>query len=636
MLSRQPLSEKSKVPVVIEVEDEELGLHVESLRMSQGLSEEFRLEFRVKHARDDLSVPSLIGRRCVVTFTDESNVPALKAVCTEARLLSSDFDGGHYALVVEPRTAFLRLRRDHRVFKDSTAMALATALVEPLASRVGALHEGDAATLPIHEYRVQYGETDLHAFKRFLAEDGVVFVYDLTRDTEVLLSTDTTTLAMGERTIPFVAGASLATGGGPVVTRVALHSRETIRRVRVGDDWMDRPDFDAAKESGIAPAGDKLEHYAFEHGFANTEAELERQAELRLLEHVVPAHVIEVETNTLLLPGMSLLIENPPVRAASAPLMVVSIESEWSASEGGARTWHRARCIRKDQRWVPPRLEKARVAGIHRATVVGEGEIDTDEFGRVLCAFDWDRDRRATRRVEVSQAWAGAGYGLIAHPRVGHEVLIAYLDGDPDEPVVVGRVHNGKNRHSVMLPDQKTMSVWRSKSTPESDGFNEIGMEDAAGAELLWMHAQQDLEVIIERDATAVTTRDYTFTSGRDAKMSVGGHTDVRCGMPATWKGVDLDIDASGLFKLTCGTRQELVKANYVRSVGGNFTSFVVGNHASTAGSFTVTASTAIHLMVPGAVISMTPGKIVLAAGASVIEIGGTIKMTSPLIDLNP
>jgi hypothetical protein len=118
--------------------------------------------------------------------------------------------------------------------------------------------------------------------------------------------------------------------------------------------------------------------------------------------------------------------------------------------------------------------------------------------------------------------------------------------------------------------------------------------------------------------------------------MKVVGHTTMVCQSPASWKGVDLDVDASGKFKLTCKTLEEHVADEYSRTIGASLTSRITANYNSFVGGTHMVMATTIVLNVPGAAITMTPGKIVLMAGSSVIEIGETIKMVSPLIDLNP
>src|SRR5262249_48007759 len=134
-----------------------------------------------------------------------------------------------------------------------------------------------------------------------------------------------------------------------------------------------------------------------------------------------------------------------------------------------------------DHRYRPPhRTARPRIDGLQSAIVVGpEGEeIHTDEFGRIRVQFHWDRrgarDEKSSCWVRVSQGWAGGGQGMIVLPRIGQEVLIAYLEGDPDRPIVVGRCFNMTASVPHALPANKTKSAWRSESSPRSGGYNEI------------------------------------------------------------------------------------------------------------------------------------------------------------------
>jgi type VI secretion system secreted protein VgrG len=146
-------------------------------------------------------------------------------------------------------------------------------------------------------------------------------------------------------------------------------------------------------------------------------------------------------------------------------------------------------CIDQHELYIPPQRPKPRIHGTQSAIVVGApGQRSTlDKLGRVQVEFHWDRRGLhvgTTRRVRVSQSWAGAGF-VRDVLRVGDEVIVTYLDGDPDEPIIVGRVHNAATIRRSSSPAEKTVSVWRSKSSPGGDGFNEIRMEDPHGAERL-------------------------------------------------------------------------------------------------------------------------------------------------------
>ena len=152
--------------------------------------------------------------------------------------------------------------------------------------------------------------------------------------------------------------------------------------------------------------------------------------------------------------------------------------------------------------------------------------------------------------MRVSQAWAGPGYGFVTLPRVGDEVLIAFMDGDPDEPMIVGRVHNGKNLSPLTLPAENTVSTWRSKSSPGGDGYNEILMDDAAGAERLSIHAQRDFNQKVERDVDAWVGRNVTVKIDGDKQIKVKGTGDAQFGQPCRLTGPDCEIIATDRISL--------------------------------------------------------------------------------------
>ena len=160
--------------------------------------------------------------------------------------------------------------------------------------------------------------------------------------------------------------------------------------------------------------------------------------------------------------------------------------------------------IKSDKRYVPPRVTpKAVVEGPQTAKVVGEGDIDVDEYGRILVRFHWDQEEDQSRRCRVAQVWAGNHWGGIYTPRVGMEVVVIFLEGDPDQPLVIGCVYNDKHMPPYDLPDDKTISGMKSNTTPDGNGFNEFVFDDEDGIELVRLHAQRDLDSIIENDEFA-------------------------------------------------------------------------------------------------------------------------------------
>ncbi|MCA9300620.1 MAG: type VI secretion system tip protein VgrG, partial [Phycisphaerales bacterium] len=163
------------------------------------------------------------------------------------------------------------------------------------------------------------------------------------------------------------------------------------------------------------------------------------------------------------------------------------------------------------------------VSRVQTAVLVGprgDDDIHTDEFGRVRVQFPWDRegihDDKSGPWIRVAEGWGGRGYGMITIPRMGQEVLVSFLEGDPDRPIIVGRVENQTHPVPETLPENKTQSDYKSDSSPKADGFNRIRYEDKAGEEEVYIQAQ--------RNQRALVKNDETITVGHDRQKNVSHH----------------------------------------------------------------------------------------------------------------
>jgi type VI secretion system secreted protein VgrG len=161
-------------------------------------------------------------------------------------------------------------------------------------------------------------------------------------------------------------------------------------------------------------------------------------------------------------------------------------------------------------------------------------EIDVDEHGRVVVKFHWDRadgnDEKSSCRVRVSQAWAGKGFGSVFHPRMGQEVIVEFLEGDPDRPIVTGRVYNGEQTIPFDLPSEKTQSGIKSKSSKSgaNDNYNEIRFEDKKDSELISIQAEKDLGSVVKNDENAQVGHDRSRQVGNDEDVSIGANRNVQ------------------------------------------------------------------------------------------------------------
>src|SRR5262249_3957633 len=162
-----------------------------------------------------------------------------------------------------------------------------------------------------------------------------------------------------------------------------------------------------------------------------------------------------------------------------------------------------------------PLTPKPRIYGIQTAKVVGKQgedsqEISTDEHGRIWVKFYWDREPQKTCPIRVAQVWSGKNWGGHFIPRLGMEVVVEFLEGDPDRPLVTGCVFNGDNKYPYALPDNKTQSGIKSDSSMGHGGFNEWRFKDKKGAEENFVEAQKDLNTVIEHNETRLITQDRT------------------------------------------------------------------------------------------------------------------------------
>ncbi|EEV2852093.1 type VI secretion system tip protein VgrG, partial [Escherichia coli] len=182
--------------------------------------------------------------------------------------------------------------------------------------------------------------------------------------------------------------------------------------------------------------------------------------------------------------------------------------------------------IPADRTWRPRPLLKPLVDGPQSAVVTGPAgeEIFCDEHGRVRVKFNWDRynpaDQDSSCWIRVAQAWAGTGFGHLAIPRVGQEVIVDFLNGDPDQPIIMGRTYHQENRTPGSLPGTKTQMTIRSK-TYMGSGFNELKFDDATGREQVYIHAQKNMDTEVLNDRTTTVKHDHRETVKNDQTVTI-------------------------------------------------------------------------------------------------------------------
>ncbi|NUP12479.1 MAG: type VI secretion system tip protein VgrG [Polyangiaceae bacterium] len=612
--------------VKLSIDDVDQDLLVVAYKYRDELSQPFELEIEALFAESALDFEALLGAPTRARFLDEPFMPAVYGIIYEMEQLTKDVRGrSHYRIRIVPPFALLAHRIGHRIEQDKSLIDIAKAV----AASCGEAPELKLSqTYPPREYTVQYGEADLAFAQRMLAEAGVGFFYDHGAKSVLTLFDDLSAAIQTKANVPYRPEEGRIEGE-PHVHFTNTSARLRPGRVSLSDYDYERPQLDLSGEQQpgasrkIEPA---LELFEVEIGDPKNEGQTKQLAR-RILEGLrVRATTSEIHSSFALPAGSELILRDAPRPDLAEPLVVLSSETSIRKFEGEQNTYSRITVIPKKVAFRPARVPKPRIWGTQTAFVVGERgeEIDVDDQGRVKVVFHWDRrgirDGAPTRRIRVSQAWAGPGYGLMTIPRIGDEVVVSYLDGDPDEPLIVGRVHNKKAPPPLQLPAQKTQSIWKSKSTPGAEGANHILLEDQAGEELLELSGQRDVHVHANRNYSRTVGQDETRVIGGHSEEDIKSYHNFHVGGPEMIKidgpqsvsiGPMQTIDVAGVQMTTVGGHQGMKSA--MMSVESGPIG-ITGTTITTTGSAEIGSAAPVIAMDASAMLSGTAPQITLDA----------------------
>ena len=523
--------------IELSLTSKESTFSVRTYRVEHALSTPFDIRVEATCAHDDVDLDSIVGLGASLRMHGgDAGGRTWTGVCAHAEQVEVEPDGlSTYQLRIVPALWRTTHRRNCRIFQHLSLPDIAAAVLGEWKIEVD--FELDRSRFPRFEYRVQYGETDFVFLTRILEEAGVSYTF---RDPEeegaetrlVLVAEPHNGAERAAGPLPFV-NQKDSTTRGEHCSHVRLAHRVRAGHVTVRDyDFQARPElalYSEARHAGTLDA--RLEVYEYLPGSACVEAadgasarvderEARAFAERKLAGERHGRRALELETRCLdLHAGAVMSLRGHPRRDLEGKKLLITRQVIEGTVGRQYRATHSA--VFADEPYKPAMVTpKPRIVGVQSALVVGSAgqEIHTDEFGRVRVQFHWDRegqrDEHSSCLIRVSQAWAGRGYGVHAVPRVGDEVLVGFFEGDPDQPVVVGRVHNSASRTPHSLPVHKTRTSWKSESTPGGDGWSEISLDDAKGQELVFIRAERDLQRVVKNDETV--------TIGASLKTSIG------------------------------------------------------------------------------------------------------------------
>jgi type VI secretion system secreted protein VgrG len=513
---------------------------------NDGMNRLFDYRVEALSTNPEVNFDALLGTHARVELDNGSGTNVwFDGIVTRAVWAGIDENGHRYDLELRPWIWLAGRRRNQRIFHNMTGPEIIEELLGAYAS-LGDPHLENklTASYPKLEYTVQYRESDLAMATRLMERFGINYHFTHKDGSHTLVMTD----SVDEHE-------NLPDGVRPYRGVDGHHQQEeehfweflperniTTGSIQLTDYNFKFPNAKMETEYSLAaqhPHGD-IQSFDYPGDYLDASDGGGRVAPVRTeQERAMDAAVTAVGDITSLKSGLKIGITGdhlPSVMADPYICMEANhsyVSDAYATGDPGSDDYsykgqYRLQPVKAPLRPIR-RTPLPIVQGPQTAVVVGDGEIDCDEFGRILVRFHWDLEEAHSMRCRVSQNWASKGWGGMVIPRIGMEVVVEFLEGDPDKPLVTGCVYNGANDPPYPLPDHKTKSVFKT-DTHEGSGFNELTFEDKNDEELIYMHGQKDQRIEILNDRSKSIGRDEANTIGQDRSQAVGRDETMNVG----------------------------------------------------------------------------------------------------------
>ncbi len=538
------------------------ALSIVSLSGTEQVSRPFEYELVLWSERHDLDPDRVLGQPMAVEFLDEQDRPKryIHGRVSELAYLDWKGPGSHYYRAkLRPWLWFLSHKADCRIFQNKNVTAIVSEVCRQAGFTDIKLQVGES--YESREYCVQYRESDFAFVSRLLEQEGIFYYFQHSRDKHTLVLVDDVARLpsmQGYERVPFY----------PESDNYVIRDREHLRtwkyeksfhagKFATADYDFEKPTSKLAAVSTVSRAYEAGKYEVFDYPSQSTRlttAGVERIAKVRVQELQSSQMVARGVGDAVgLVPGYVFELRDHPRPEYNKKYVVTrtSMKLEYGRSDSSGFDREKPdievsiEAADASEPYRPARVTpKPVIHGTQTAVVVGpkEQEIFTDKYGRVKVQFHWDRygkkDAESSCWVRIAQPLAGKNWGAIHIPRIGQEVVVSFLEGDPDRPLIVGSVYNGDQMPPYALPANMTQSGFKSRSTKDgtSETFNEIRFEDKKGSEEIYIHAEKNMNVVIENDQTVKIgldkkdKGDRTVQIHNDDTLKVGHDRTVEIG----------------------------------------------------------------------------------------------------------
>ncbi|MEI7347934.1 type VI secretion system tip protein VgrG [Dickeya chrysanthemi] len=508
---------------------------VVDFELSEALNQPFALSLNLASSQPGIDFGAVLDQPCELrVWYDGELQRRVSGIVSRFAQGDTGFRRTRYQAEVRPALWRLGLRTNARIFQTQKPDAIISTLLEEagITDYAFALRHEHA----VREYCVQYRESDLAFINRLAAEEGLFYFHEFEAGKHrVVFADDAGALTKGPELFFNLATQGLSEGA--YVRRFRYAEAVSTAEVALKDYSFKTPAYGLLHNKMSSELDHQRESYQhFDYpGRFKQDPSGKAFTGYRLDALRAGAMTGAGESNAAeLRPGGTFTLTEHPNAAFNLAWQVVAVTHSGQQPQaleeesGGEPTTisNSFEVVKATTTWRAAMPYKPMVDGPQIATVVGPAgeEIYCDEFGRVKLQFPWDRygasDDQSSCWVRVSQGWAGGQYGLIAIPRIGHEVVVSFLEGDPDQPIITGRTFHATNPSPYPLPANKTRTSLRTR-THKGAGFNELRFEDQAGQEEVFIHAQKDMNTVVLNNRSTSVNASHTENVGGDQTVVV-------------------------------------------------------------------------------------------------------------------
>jgi type VI secretion system secreted protein VgrG len=608
----------------------------------EALSQPFTFQLDLLSPKHDIDPADLVGNPMLTSFQlPDGSQRLIHGLVSRLAYLGKQDELSFYRAEIVPWLWRLTLTRESRMYQDLTVPQILEQVFERTGNQDFELRL--TRQYAPREYCVQYRETHFNFVSRLMEEEGIFYFFEHLEDSHILVLCDdneSTIAASAAETVRFL----------PEHAQVedAIHELEGEFSLQTSKITIWNYDYLQPTLKLRASLGDEFESYDYPAHYRDPE-QGDAMARL-LLEAEEAARQIVRGTSTVrgLMPGRFFTLAEHFRSDANTKYLLTQVQHY--ARAGGYRAWddQAAFDYRNDFQAIPfatpyrpqRRTPRPTIRGWQPAIVTGPAgeEVHIDKYGRVKVQFYWDRDGRRDEKtscwIRVTTPWGGKGYGSVSIPRIGNEVAVAFQEGDPDMPLIIGSVFNADQMPPFELPGAGIQMGMKSRSSPGGGGMNEITMTDTKGKEMMNVHAQYDLVTTVQHDEK------HTVKSGnRTISVETGTHTETIKGNTSitissgTYK---LDVAANTYTHHVKGDVTETYDAKQNTTVTGDVTETYKANHKSTCShNITIDGGDKITLVSGASQITLEKsGKITIKATNIDIIADATLKISGDKVEV--